>query len=430
MDTVKHYSEELVHQYHQTLDEFLTWKEKRLSLNMARGKPSKEQLELSRDLFSALDFDQCVEDGVDARNYGELQGMPSARRYWAEMLDLEPSQCFVGGSSSLTMMYDLIAKAWTHGLLHSEKPWSQLENVKFLCPSPGYDRHFRITQSFGMDLITIPMTDEGPDMDAVRQQISDPAVKGMWCVPKYSNPDGIVYSNRVIEEIASLMPAAPDFVVIWDNAYLVHALQGNAQPIPEILHLCAQKGNPDLVIEFASTSKMTLPGAGMAVMAASVDNIQYLTHLMESQMISCDKVNQLRQVHFLRDRDHTLALMRRHGEILRPKFEAFLDEFERQLAPYNLASWTRPKGGYFIGLYTRPGCAKRTVELCREIGLILTDAGATYPYGQDPDDRHIRLAPSYPPLEEVRLAAKMFCTCLKLATIEQQCLSTAHDEVN
>ena len=429
MNTVQLSPEELGESYHQTMEEFLCWKKKGLSLNIARGKPSKEQLELSRGSFSILDFDQCIEDGIDARNYGEIQGMPSARRYWAELLEVDPSQCFVGGSSSLTMMYDLIAKAWSHGLLHSEKPWGQLEAVKFLCPAPGYNRHFRITQAFGMKLVPIPMTDEGPDMNAVRQWASDPTVKGIWCVPKYSNPDGIIYSNQVIEEIASLRPAAPDFVVMWDNAYLILALQGDAQPIPEILHLCAQKGNPDLVVEFASTSKITLPGAGMAVMAASENNIHYFTQLMEPQMISYDKVNQLRQVHFLQDRDHTLSLMRQHGEILRPKFEAFLEEFEQQLAPHDLASWTRPKGGYFIGLYTKPGCAKRTVELCREIGLILTDAGATYPYGHDPNDRHIRIAPSYPPLEEVRLAAKAFCTCLKLATLEQQYRRTALDAI-
>ena len=406
--------------YEKTLEEFRAWKERGLSLNMARGKPSLEQLELSRGLFSALDFDQCVEDGVDARNYGEIQGMPYAKRYWAQLLDVEPEQCFVGGNSSLTMMYDLIAKAWSNGLLHSPEPWGKLEKVRFLCPAPGYDRHFYITESFGIELIPVAMTEEGPDMEQVRSLAADPAVKGMWCVPKYSNPDGIIYSDRVIREIAALKPAAPDFVVMWDNAYAVHALRGDAPDIPDILKLCAEQGSPDLVFEFASTAKMTLPGAGMAVMAASRANIQYMTRLMEAQMISCDKVNQLRHVRFLRDKAHTQALMRRHGDILRPRFEAFLEEFQRQLAPLEIAEWTRPGGGYFIGLYTRPGCARRTVELCREIGLILTGAGATYPYGKDPEDRHIRIAPSFPPLDEVRLAAKMLCTCLKLATLEQQ----------
>lgn len=409
--------EEQIREWKQVQAEYEAWKERGLALNMARGKPGLEQLALSRELFSVLDFDDCVEDGVDARNYGELSGMPCAKRYWADLLDVEPEQCFVGGSSSLTMMYDLVAKAWTNGLLHSPQPWSQLERVKFLCPCPGYDRHFRITQSFGMELIPIPMTEEGPDMEQVEHWAADPEVKGIWCVPKYSNPDGIIYSPSTIARMAALKPAAPDFMILWDNAYCVHQFRGDYRPMPDMLSLCAQNGNPDMIYEFASTSKMTIPGAGMAVMAASQANIQYLSGLMDAQMISCDKVNQLRQVRFLRDKAHTLELMQRHGDLLRPRFDAFLTQLE-QLRPLEIAQWTQPEGGYFISLYTMPGCAKRTVELCRQAGLVMTAAGAAYPYGNDPQDRHIRIAPSYPSLEDVQTAAQVFCTCLKLAALE------------
>ena len=409
---------QLLQELHNVQTEYENWKKQKLNLNMARGKPGLEQLALSRELFTILDFDSCVDQGVDARNYGELTGMPGAKQYWADLLDVEPEQCFVGGSSSLTMMYDLVAKAWSNGLLHSPKPWSQLGKVKFLCPCPGYDRHFRITQSFGIELIPIAMTDDGPDMEQVEQWISEPAVKGMWCVPKYSNPDGIIYSQATISRIARLNAAAPDFMVIWDNAYCVHHFRGSYQPIPDILKLCQESGNPDMVYEFASTSKMTIPGAGMAVMASSAGNISYLSKLMDAQMISYDKVNQLRQVRFLKDRKTTLSLMERHGMLLRPRFDAFLTELER-LRPLEIARWTQPSGGYFIGLYTIPGCAKRTVELCQEAGLVMTQAGAAFPYGNDPFDHHIRIAPSYPSLPDVEIAAKLFCTCLKLAALEK-----------
>jgi len=408
------------YEYQEVREEFEQWKQQGLSLNMARGKPGLEQLELSRGLFTALSFDDCVADGVDARNYGELAGMPCARSYWAELLDVTPEQCFVGGSSSLTMMYDLVAKAWSNGLLHSERPWSQEEKVKFLCPVPGYDRHFRITESFGMELVPVRSDENGPDMDQVERLAADPQVKGIWCVPKYSNPDGYIYSDEVIGRIAALTPAAPDFLVIWDNAYCVHELRGDYVPFPDILKLCAGKGNPDLVFEFASTSKMTIPGAGMAVMAASEANIRHMSRLMGAQMISCDKLNQLRQVRFLKDKAHTLELMKQHSDLLRPRFDAFLQELDEQIRPLGIARWTDPKGGYFISLYTIPGCAKRTVGLCKEAGLVMTDAGAAYPYGNDPEDSHIRIAPSYPSLEEVKMASKVFCTCLKLASLERQ----------
>ena len=415
----QNWSQEALRQEREAVqEEYTQWQKQGLQLNMARGKPGVEQLALSRDLFTVLDFDDCVDEHVDARNYGELTGMPCAKRYWAQMLEVEPEQCFVGGSSSLTMMYDLIAKAWSNGLRNSPQPWSQLKQVKFLCPCPGYDRHFRITQSFGIELIPISMTGEGPDMMQVEQWVSDPTVKGMWCVPKYSNPDGVIYSQTVITQIAELKPAAPDFTVIWDNAYCVHQFRGDYQTIPNILSLCKSNGNRDMVYEFASTSKMTIPGAGMAVMVSSQENIQYMAGLMDAQMISYDKVNQLRQVRFLKDRTNTMELMQRHAALLRPRLDVFLQELE-QLRTLEIASWTQPDGGYFIGLYTLPGCAKRTVELCKQAGLIMTQAGATYPYGLDPQDHHIRIAPSYPSLEEVKIAAKVFCTCLKLAALEK-----------
>lgn len=406
-------------EYAAVKEDYDRWKARGLSLNMARGKPSLDQLELSRELFTALDFDDCIDNGVDARNYGELAGMPSARAYWAELLDIRPEQCFVGGSSSLNMMYDLIAKAWSNGLLHSEKPWSQQGEIKFLCPVPGYDRHFRITESFGIKMIPVRTTESGPDMDEVERLAADPAVKGIWCVPKYSNPDGFIYSGEVIGRMAALKPAAPDFVVVWDNAYCVHEIRGEYVPFPDILALCAKAGNPDLVVEFASSSKITFPGAGMSVMAASDANIEYLCSLASAQMISGDKVNQLRQVRFLKDKAHTLAMMKRHADIMRPRFDAFLKELDEQIKPLGIARWTNPNGGYFISLFTRPGCAKRTVQLCREAGLVMTDAGASYPYGNDPEDSHIRIAPSFPPLKDVEMAAKVFCDCLKLATLEQ-----------
>lgn len=405
--------------YDVVKEEFEQWKAQGLSLNMARGKPSLEQLELSHGLLKALDFDDCIDDGVDARNYGELAGMPSARKYWAELLDVEPEQCFVGGSSSLNMMYDLIAKAWSNGLLHSEKPWSQQPGIRFLCPVPGYDRHFKITESFGIQMIPVKMTDNGPDMDEVERLAADPLVKGIWCVPKYSNPDGHIYSDETIRRFAALKPAAPDFVVVWDNAYCVHEIRGDYVPFPDILKLCAAQGSPDMIIEFASSSKITFPGAGMSVMAASRANMDYICSLASAQMISGDKVNQLRQVRFLKDKAHTLTLMKKHGALLRVRFDAFLKELKEEIEPLGIANWTDPSGGYFISMYTQPGCAKRTVELCREAGLILTGAGAAYPYGKDPEDSHIRIAPSFPPLADVELAAKVFCTCLKLATLEK-----------
>lgn len=407
--------------YQELTEQFEAWKAKNLKLNMARGKPSKAQLDGVGDLLTVLtDPAECIVDGIDARNYGELGGLPCAKQYWADMLGCKASEIFVGGTASLTLMYDVIAKAYTHGLKNSPRPWGKEETVKFLCPAPGYDRHFRITESFGAELITIAMTESGPDMDAVERYVQDPAVKGIWCVPKYSNPDGIIYSEETIDRIAHLKPAAPDFTVMWDNAYCVHEFEGEFVPFADILTLCCEAGNPDMVYEFASTSKITFPGAGISAMATSEENLKYMQKLLGVQMISYDKVNQLRHVKFLQNREHTLQIMKKHAAILAPKFALVLEKLDTQIAPLGFAQWNKPKGGYFVSLNTMPGTAKRALALCKEAGVVLTDAGATYPYGIDPNDSNIRIAPSLPPLEELDQAMDVFCLCLKMAALEKE----------
>ena len=390
-----------------------------LRLDMSRGKPGKEQLDLVSGMLTVLqDPADCLLDETDVRNYGQLSGLRAAKELFADILGCKASECFVGGNASLQLMYDTIAKAYTHGLLHSPRPWSKEACVRFLCPSPGYDRHFKISQSFGMELITIPMLPTGPDMDLVEAYVKDPQVKGIWCVPKYSNPDGIIYDDATVARLAALRPAAPDFALMWDNAYCVHEFEGAFVPFADILSLCRAQGNADMVYEFASTSKITFPGGGISVLAASEDNQRYLQALMSIQIISYDKVNQLRHVRYLQDRDHVLALMARHAEILRPKFHCVLDLLEREIAPLGLASWQKPKGGYFISVNTLPGLAKRTLELCAQAGVKMTPAGATFPYGKDPSDRNIRIAPSVPPVEQLSQAMEVFCVCLKLAALE------------
>lgn len=391
-----------------------------LNLNMARGKPSKQQLDMVSDMLTVLsDPADCFDGGIDVRNYGELSGLPSAKKLFAEILGTKPEEIFVGGNASLNLMFDLISKAYTHGLKHSPRPWSREPVVRFLCPSPGYDRHFKVSESFGMELICIPMTENGPDMDMVEQAVQDPTVKGMWCVPKYSNPDGIVYSDETIDRIAALHPAAPDFALMWDNAYCIHEIYGEFIPFRDILSLCRAQGNADMVYEFASTSKITFPGAGVACMATSEDNLKYLLSILGMQTISYDKVNQLRHVRYLKDKAHTLALMQKHAAVLAPKFTAVLDTLEAEIEPLGIAHWTRPKGGYFISFYAMPGTAKRALALCKEAGVTMTGAGATYPYGRDPQDSNIRIAPSLPPVEELKQAMQIFCLCVKIAALEK-----------
>ena len=395
-------------------------KAKGMKLNMARGKPGKAQLDLVSDMLRIIaDPDDCISDGLDVRNYGELTGLPAAKRLFADILGCKPEECFIGGNASLQLMYDTVSKAFTHGLLHSEQPWSRLERVKWLCPAPGYDRHFKVTQSFGCEMITVPMTPTGPDMDLVEELIRDPEVKGMWCVPKYSNPDGIIYSDETVHRIAKLKPAAPDFLLMWDNAYCVHEFEGDFVPFEDILTLCREAGNPNMVFEYASTSKITFPGGGISVMASSVDNLKYMEKLETIQIISYDKVNQLRHVKYLRDKEHTLELMKKHADIVSPKFRCVLRHLDEQIAPLGIATWQRPKGGYFVSVNTEPGLAKRTLALCREAGVTMTGAGATFPYGIDPNDSNIRIAPTLPPVEELECAMEIFCVCLRIAALEQ-----------
>ena len=412
--------EQLQAEYEAVSAKFAACKEQNLKLNMARGKPGASQLDIVSDILSCLvDPAECFSDGIDARNYGELAGLPAARKYWADVLGCKPEQTFLGGTSSLKIMYDVIAAAYTYGLRNSVRPWCKEEVVKFLCPSPGYDRHFRITESFGAELITVPMTAEGPDMDAVETLVKDPQVKGIWCVPKYSNPDGIIYSDETIRRFANLKPAAPDFVIMWDNAYCVHEFACEFVPFADIISLCQEAGNPDMVYEFASTSKITFPGAGISVVASSEANITYFSDLSGVQMISHDKINQLRHVKYLKDKENTLALMKRHAEVLAPKFQMVLDMLNKEIAPCGFAQWNSPKGGYFVSLNTMHGTAKRALALCKEAGVVMTPAGATFPYGKDPDDSNIRIAPSLPPVDELEKAMDVFCTCLKLAALEK-----------
>ena len=401
------------------MSEYERYRSLGLQLNMARGKPGKEQLDLVSDILTILsDSEQCRDGSLDVRNYGELAGIPSARKLFAEILGTQPEEILMGGSASLNLMYDLIAKAYTPGLLHSPRPWAREPVVRFLCPAPGYDRHFRISQSFGMELITIPMTENGPDMDMVEIAVQDPAVKGIWCVPKYSNPQGIVYSGEVIDRLANLKPAAPDFAMMWDNAYCIHEIFGEFRPFADILSLCRKAGNPDMVYEFASTSKITFPGAGVSCMAASVENQKYIQSLLGVQTISYDKVNQLRHVLYLKDKAHALELMQKHAAILRPKFTAVLEALE-DIAPLEIAHWTRPKGGYFVSCDAMPGTARRVVQLMKEAGVEMTGAGATFPYGLDPADSNIRIAPSLPPAGELKQAMAVFCLCLRIAALEK-----------
>ena len=412
--------EQLEEQYRLQLEKFASCKAKGLKLDMSRGKPSTAQLDLVSGLLTVVQTpEDCMDGSIDARNYGQISGLPCAREYWADMLDCKAENIFIGGAASLNMMFDVISRAYTHGLLHSLRPWCREERVKFLCPSPGYDRHFSITQFFGAELISVPMTPAGPDMDVIEELVKDPQVKGIWTVPKYSNPDGIIYSDETVRRFANLKPAAPDFALIWDNAYCVHEFEGEYVPFPDIISMCEEAGRPDMVYEFASTSKITFAGGGVSCMAASKANIDYFTGVFGVQMISYDKVNQLRHVRFLKDKAHTLEIMKGHAAILAPKFQTVSDMLDREIRPLGFASWNRPTGGYFVCLDTMPGTAKRALALAKEAGVTMTSAGATFPYGKDPLDRNIRIAPSLPPVEELEQAMEVFTTCLKLAALEK-----------
>ena len=412
--------QQLEAEYAKVLAQYQHIKEQKLNLNMARGKPAQAQLDIVSDLLTVLQTpEDCFDGSIDARNYGDLAGLPCARAYWADILDCKSENIFVGGSASLNLMFDIVSRAYTHGLLNSPKPWCKEETIKVLCPAPGYDRHFAISEFFGAELVYIPMTPTGPDMDLIEEYVKDPQVKMIWTVPKYSNPDGIIYSDETIQRFAALKPAAPDFTIMWDNAYGIHEFEGEYVPFPDIISLCEKAGRPNMVFEFASTSKVTFAGGGISCMASSVENIQYITKLFGIQTISYDKVNQLRHVKYLQNKAHTLEIMKRHAAIMAPKFQCVSRWLNQEIKPLSFGRWVDPKGGYFVSLYTMPGTAKRTWALCREAGVVLTNAGAAYPNSHNPNDDHLRIAPSLPPVEELEKAMEVLTISLKLAALEK-----------
>ncbi len=389
-----------------------------LSLDMARGKPGPDQLSVSSKLLDMVTSETDIKnkDGVDCRNYGGLDGLSELKELFADILEVPSKNVIVGGNASLNMMFDMIAQAMTHGL--GDKPWLMQAPVKFLCPVPGYDRHFGICEYFGIEMINVPMTEEGPDMDVVEELVKDESVKGMWCVPKYSNPDGIVYSDDTVRRLAS-MKTAKDFRIFWDNAYVVHPIFGECCKLLGIFDECQKAGNPDRVIMFTSTSKITFPGAGVAAMAASDNDLVLIKKRMNYQTIGPDKLNHLRHARMLPDINAVHEHMKLHAGKMRPKFETVLEVLEKELAESGVARWTKPQGGYFISMFAPKGTAKRIVELCKKAGLTLTSAGATYPYGIDPDDSNIRIAPSFPGVDELRAAAELLCTVTKLVSLEK-----------
>ena len=402
--------------------EFNRVKELNLSINMSRGQPSQEQLDLSMPMMDVLNSkaDLRCEDGIDCRNYGVLGGISEAKKLLGDLIEVPADNIIIYGNSSINVMYDQISRSFTKGVMGST-PWCKLDKVKWLCPVPGYDRHFAITEYFGIEMINIPMNEDGPDMDLVEKLVSeDDSIKGIWCVPKYSNPSGITYSKEVVNRFAHLKPKAKDFRIYWDNAYSVHHLYfDNPDYLDEILNECKKAGNPDIVYKFTSTSKISFPGSGIAALAASEANLIDIKNQLKIQTIGYDKVNQLRQVRFFKDLDGIKSQMKKHASILRPKFEAVETILDCNLADLGFAKWTKPHGGYFISFDGYKGTAKGIVSKCKEIGVLLTDAGAAYPYHNDPNDAHIRIAPSAPTLEEVKKAAYAFCTAAKLVTLRK-----------
>ena len=406
---------EMQREYHRLCQRYQEYEQQGLQLDLSRGKPAPEQLALSQRMLGELNSRSVLdsEDGTDCRNYGGLDGIPEAKALLAGMIGARPEQVMVGGNSSLTMMFDILSHAMLDGLLGAE-PWVQVKDRKFLCPVPGYDRHFAMTEHFGFQLIPIPMHNDGPDMDMIEDLVQrDASIKGIWCVPKYQNPTGIVFSPMVVERFAHLQPAAPDFRIFWDNAYCVHDLYPNAPAVlPDILSACANAGHPDMVYEFCSTSKVSFPGAGISGVAASSANLIDLRKVWKFATIGPDKLNQLRQARFFRNESGIEAHMARHARLLRPKFEQVISIFREELDGSGIASWTEPRGGYFLSFDTMPGCAARTVELCRRAGVKFTPAGSTWPYGRDPQDSNIRIAPSFASAEEIEPA-------VRLATLEK-----------
>ncbi|QNU65344.1 aminotransferase class I/II-fold pyridoxal phosphate-dependent enzyme [Ruminiclostridium herbifermentans] len=396
------------------------FKEQKLKLDMTRGKPCSEQLDICMDMLDipAKELRKAC-DGTDCFNYGVLDGLPEAKALFAEMLEVNTNEIIIGGNSSLNLMYDTIARAMSLGVMGGT-PWSKLEKVKFLCPSPGYDRHFAICELFGIEMIVIDMKQDGPDMDAIEKLVSeDETIKGVWCVPKYSNPDGITYSDEVVNRFAALNPKANDFRIFWDNAYCVHHLSDKPDMLKNILTACKEAGNENMVYIFASTSKISFPGAGVAVMASSVDNINSIKKSLTIQTIGHDKINQLRHVKYFKDVDGITLHMKKHAAILKPKFDMVLDILEKELGGKEIASWNKPNGGYFISLNTLDNCAQEVAKLAQEAGVALTKAGATYPYGKDPRDKNIRIAPTMPPVEELKKAIEIFAICIQLVSAKK-----------
>jgi aspartate/methionine/tyrosine aminotransferase len=414
--------EELQQEYKALLAEYKRYQAMDLNLNMSRGKPCREQLDLSMPMMDTLnsDADMCCEDGTDCRNYGVLDGIHEAKVLMGDMMENSPDNIIIYGNSSLNVMYDTVARAYTHGIM-GNTPWCKLDKVKFLCPVPGYDRHFGITEYFGIEMIPVMMSPEGPDMDTVEKLVStDESIKGIWCVPKYSNPQGYTYSDETVRRFARLQPAAKDFRIFWDNAYGIHHLYNDHQDyIIEILHECKKAGHPDMVYKFASTSKITFPGSGISAIATSENNLVDIKNQLKHQTIGHDKVNQLRHVRFFGDINGMEDHMKKHAEIIRPKFEAVEDIFAENLTGLDIGEWTKPNGGYFISFDALEGCAKKIVEEARKAGVTLTDAGATWPYHKDPNDSNIRIAPTYPPLEDLKIAATLFTVCVRLVSAEK-----------
>ncbi len=413
---------ELQSMQQQFQKEYEGYKALGLKLNMSRGKPAPEQLDLSMGIFDILGKnDYTAADGTDVRNYGVLDGLEEAKKLFAPIFDMDADNVIIGGSASLNLMFDTVARCMQNGALPGVTPWGKLDKVKFICLVPGYDRHFTICETFGIEMVSVPLLSDGPDMNMVEKLVAeDDAIKGMWCVPMYSNPTGITYSDSAVKRLAAMKTAADDFRIFWDNAYGVHHLdKNNRDYLANIYQECVAAGNSDRVYLFASTAKVTFAGGGISAMASSPANIAYTKKLMNAQTICFDKINQLRHVRFFDNTEGLYAHMEKHAAILKPKFEAVLKTLDEHLTQLDCAHWEKPKGGYFISVDTMDGCAKRVVALCKEAGVVLTGAGATFPYGKDPRDRNIRIAPSYPPVDELVTAMKLFCLCIKIASVEK-----------
>ena len=414
--------QELEKEYGNLVKRFEEIKGMGLNLNMARGKPSKEQLDFSLPMLDTINSksDFIGEDKMDCRNYGLLNGITECRKLFADILGVDAENVIVGGSSSLNMMFDTISCFMTAPAVEGCKPWYEVKNRKFLCPVPGYDRHFGVTEYFGVEMINVPMMPEGPDMDMVEKLVAeDDAIKGIWCVPKYSNPQGYTYSDETVRRFANLKPAAKDFRIFWDNAYIIHHLYDDRQDhLLNIIEECKKAGNPNMVFEFTSTSKISFPGGGLAVVAASKENIDFIKSQMTYQTIGFDKLNQLRHAKYFKNFESISEHMKHHAAIIRPKFDVVLYMLDKEVEPLGIGKWNKPNGGYFISFDALPGCAKRIVSLAKEAGVVMTGAGATFPYGKDPKDSNIRIAPTFPSVDELRQAMEIFCVCVKLASVE------------